>query len=83
MTDSEIITRCKQLCIDGKYDEAIKLTNKISDWTIATKAHLLCMEHEESTRRENSRRNGTEKTVIIKSKNAFSNGESIFNQNNK
>lgn len=44
MNDSQIIQRCKRLCIEGRYDEAIKLTNEISDWDISVKAHLLCME---------------------------------------
>lgn len=49
----EIIPKVKQLCIEGKYDEAIALTDYIEDKTIAIKAHLLCIEHEEANRRKN------------------------------
>lgn len=43
-----LIPRILELCKSGQYDEAIKLTNDIADKNIAVKAHLLCIEHEQS-----------------------------------
>lgn len=42
----DIYTLCKQ----HKYDEAIAMTNKISDKIAALEAHLLCIEHEQRQR---------------------------------
>lgn len=50
-TALKLIQRIKNLCDEFKYDEAIALTNEIPNKLIATKAHLLCMEHEEAMRK--------------------------------
>lgn len=47
-----ILNRIRELCEARRYDEAISMTNQLSIKTIAIKAHLLCMEHEEATRRQ-------------------------------
>jgi len=43
-----LIPKILELCKAGQYDEAIKMTNDIADKNIAVKAHLLCIEHEQS-----------------------------------
>jgi len=50
MEQIELIPEIKRLCLEGRYDEAIVMTNDIKNKDIAIKAHLLCMEHEESNR---------------------------------
>lgn len=47
-----IIQQIKQLCIAGKYDEAIKMTNMIPDREFSIRAHLLCIEHEQAVKRQ-------------------------------
>jgi hypothetical protein len=48
VTDSEIIGQVKGLCVARKYDEAIAMTNTISNQRAAVEAHLLCIEHEQA-----------------------------------
>ena len=50
MEQIELIPEIKRLCLEGRYDEAIVMTNDIKNKDIAIKARLLCMEHEESNR---------------------------------
>ena len=47
-TQSTLIQRIKQLCVEHKFDEAVKLTNEIEIPRIAAKAHLLCIEYEQA-----------------------------------
>ena len=86
MKQIEIIPKIKQLCIEGKYDEAIQLTGGIENMTIATKAHLLCIEHAQSKLEKNIKRgkptgnaiiNGTQMTFKTKELVVFMSGSRV------
>ena len=52
MNQLNLIPEIQRLCDRGEYDAAIELTNEIDNNEIAVKAHLLCMEHEQSRIKE-------------------------------
>jgi hypothetical protein len=53
-----LIQEIKELCKQGRYDEAIAKTNEIELKEFAVRAHLLVMEHEQAskTNRKNESR---------------------------
>lgn len=56
MNQVDLIPKIKDLCIEGKYDEAIALTNLIENKRIAIEAHLLCIEHEQAILRQSKKK---------------------------
>lgn len=49
LSQLELIPAILRLCTEGKYNEAIAMTDQIQNKAVAVKAHLLCLEHEAAT----------------------------------
>lgn len=54
MDQKKILPKVLELCKEGRYDDAIALTNEIEIKAIAVKAHFLCIEHEKMAARKNN-----------------------------